>query len=75
LVKLQLIKANKKHYQTDRIRVPVFNDQEQAEAHGPELCKEWMDKLMGVSGGDEGVKFSTISVRFGTCLCSPLNLA
>jgi hypothetical protein len=50
LVKLQVIKANKKHYQTDKSRVPVFNEQEQAEAHGPELYKEWMDKQMGVVG-------------------------
>ncbi len=32
-----------------RIDGPIFNSEEAAEQHGLELCKEWIDKLMGRS--------------------------
>jgi hypothetical protein len=32
-----------------RIRGVIFKSKEEAEQHGLELCKEWIDKLMGRS--------------------------
>jgi hypothetical protein len=46
LVKLQLRKRIKNTTKLIESGYRFFKDQEQAEAHGLELCKEWMDKLM-----------------------------
>ena len=30
-----------------RVEGPIFNSQEEAEQHGVELCKDWIDKRCG----------------------------
>ena len=42
--------------QVQRIEGKLFETKQQAEQHGVELCKEWIDKQVRVRGDDEGVK-------------------
>jgi hypothetical protein len=42
--------------QVQRIEGQLFETKEQAEQHGVELCKEWIDKQVRARGDDEGVK-------------------
>jgi hypothetical protein len=42
--------------QVQRIEGELFETKEQAEQHGVELCKEWVDKQVKVKGYNEEVK-------------------
>jgi hypothetical protein len=42
--------------QVHRVEGELFETKEQAEQHGVELCKEWIDKQVRVQGDDDGAK-------------------
>jgi hypothetical protein len=42
--------------QVQRIEGQLFETKVQAEQHGVELCKEWIDRQVRARGDDEGVK-------------------